>query len=171
MPNRVEKYLSDLAHGDAKQRQNAACLLGRDGIRPAVPNLIEALGDEAFEVQEAAAWSLGKIGAVEAIPALIDRLYDKSFATRSSVGWALVNIGEPARESVTEVYQSDRGEAGQMALMVLDRMAGFSAVDAYRLESAYIVDGDSEKVLRSGRRVLKGRKGPLFLSLPTPSIQ
>jgi HEAT repeat protein len=62
---------------------------------PAVPALIQALGDSGWEVRRAAAWALGKLGDPQAVPALIQALGDDWYDVRAAAAWALGAIGDP----------------------------------------------------------------------------
>jgi HEAT repeat protein len=62
---------------------------------PAVPHLIQALGDGNEDVRAAACWALVKIGA-PAVPHLIQALGDGNEDVRAAACWALVKIGAPA---------------------------------------------------------------------------
>ena len=70
---------------------------------PAVPALIQALGDSGWEVRRAAAEALGAIGDPQAVPPLIQALghetnpfADYRDAVRRAAAEALVKIGTPA---------------------------------------------------------------------------
>jgi HEAT repeat protein len=62
--------------------------------KPAVPALIEALGDGDEEVRWAACRALGNIRDASAVPALIEALGDEDWAVRREACWALGEIGE-----------------------------------------------------------------------------
>jgi HEAT repeat protein len=62
---------------------------------PAVPALIQALGDGSENFRWAAAWALGAIGDPQAIPALIQALGDSDRDVRRAAAWALGAIGDP----------------------------------------------------------------------------
>lgn len=53
-----------------RERCGAARALGEIGNPSAVPDLLNALNDEEWEVREAVAWALGKIGDKRALPDL-----------------------------------------------------------------------------------------------------
>jgi HEAT repeat protein len=85
---------------------------------PAVPALIEALGDQSAQVQGYATEALGKIGGAEAIRVLIERLRDPDSSARQRVGWALEDAADPsaipalmvaAREANREVRRAAVG--------------------------------------------------------------
>jgi HEAT repeat protein len=61
---------------------------------PAVPPLIQALGDEDIDVRRAACRALGEIGDRQAVPPLIQALRD--WNVRAAACEALVKIGAPA---------------------------------------------------------------------------
>jgi len=62
---------------------------------PAVPALIQALGDSYSDVRRAACEALGRIGDPRAIPALIQALGDWNEGVRRAACWALGKIGDP----------------------------------------------------------------------------
>jgi FOG: HEAT repeat len=61
---------------------------------PAVPALIQALGDSDWEVRRASAEALVKIGT-PAVPALIQALGDSDSAVRRAAAEALGKLGDP----------------------------------------------------------------------------
>jgi hypothetical protein len=62
---------------------------------PAVPALIQALGDSDWEVRCAAAEALGAIGDPQAVPALIKALGDSDRDVRRAAAEALGKLGDP----------------------------------------------------------------------------
>jgi HEAT repeat protein len=62
---------------------------------PAVPALIQALGDSDSAVRCAAAWALGDLGDPQAMPALIQALEDLDEAVRRAAAKALGDLGDP----------------------------------------------------------------------------
>jgi HEAT repeat protein len=68
---------------------------------PAVPALIQALGDRSENVRRAAAEALGAIGDPQAVPALIQALghetdpFADDWAVRRAAAWALGKLGDP----------------------------------------------------------------------------
>jgi hypothetical protein len=62
---------------------------------PAVPALIQALGDSDWDVRRAAAEALGKLGDPQAVPALIQALGDSDVGVRRAAAEALGKIGDP----------------------------------------------------------------------------
>ena len=61
---------------------------------PAVPALIQALGDSGWEVRRAATEALVKIGT-PAVSPLIQALGDRSENVRCAAAWALGDLGDP----------------------------------------------------------------------------
>jgi HEAT repeat protein len=59
---------------------------------PAVPTLIQALGDSDRDVRRAAAEALGKLGDPQAVPALIQALGDSDRAVRRAAQQAIQQI-------------------------------------------------------------------------------
>jgi HEAT repeat protein len=62
---------------------------------PAVPPLIQALGDRSENVRAAAAEALGAIGDPQAVPPLIQALGDSDWDVRCAAAWALGKLGDP----------------------------------------------------------------------------
>jgi hypothetical protein len=62
---------------------------------PAVPALIQALGDSDWDVRRAAAEALGKLGDPQAVPALIQALGDSDWDVRRAAAEALGELGDP----------------------------------------------------------------------------
>jgi len=62
---------------------------------PAVPALIQALGDSDRDVRRAAAEALGDLGDPQAVPALIQALRDDWEAVRRAAAEALGKLGDP----------------------------------------------------------------------------
>ena len=77
---------------------------------PAVPALIQALGDLSENVRRAAAEALGKLGDPQAVPALIKALGDDWNAVRRAAAEALGKLGDP--QAVPALIQAlgDRSE-------------------------------------------------------------
>ncbi|CUU33741.1 HEAT repeat-containing protein, partial [Armatimonadetes bacterium GXS] len=81
--------------GDSSLRKRVVDALSQAGS-PAVPALIQALGDEDWAVRAAACAALGRIGDPQAVPALIQALGDRDKVVREAACGALVKIGKPA---------------------------------------------------------------------------
>jgi HEAT repeat protein len=62
---------------------------------PAVPHLIQALGDGDRDVRVAACRALGEIGDGQAVPHLIQALGDRDWYVRAAACRALGQIGDP----------------------------------------------------------------------------
>ena len=73
--------------------------------QPAVPSLIEALGDEDWDVRREAAWALGEIGDARAVPSLIEALRDEDWRVREAAVEALEGIGAPALPELERTWQ------------------------------------------------------------------
>jgi hypothetical protein len=82
---------------DARFRKQLVEALGAVGT-PAVPPLIQALGDGDWDVRAAACEALVKIGA-PAVPPLIQALRDGNSDVRAAACEALVKIGIPGTPS------------------------------------------------------------------------
>jgi HEAT repeat protein len=66
--------------------------LGKIGDPQAIPPLLQALQDEAWEVREAACEALGAIGNPQAIPPLLQALQDEAWKVRAAAWEALWRI-------------------------------------------------------------------------------
>jgi HEAT repeat protein len=77
---------------------------------PAVPALIQALGDSGWNVRRAAAEALGKLGDPQAVPALIQALGDSDSAVRAVSAEALGAIGDPQAVPALIVALGDWGD-------------------------------------------------------------
>ena len=77
---------------------------------PAVPPLIQALGDSDRAVRRAAAEALGAIGDPQAVPALIQALGDYWYDVRRAAAEALVKIGTPAVPALIKALGDWRSE-------------------------------------------------------------
>jgi HEAT repeat protein len=73
---------------------------------PAVPHLIQALGDGDSDVRAAACWALGEIGDRQAVPPLIQALGDGDGYVRAAACRALGEIGD--RQAVPPLIQALR---------------------------------------------------------------
>ena len=88
-----EKFPEAFRRDTALKRRLVAAF-GAAGA-PAVPTLIQALGDEWDAVRFAAAEALGTLGDPQAIPALIQALGDRSENVRAAAAEALGKLGDP----------------------------------------------------------------------------
>jgi HEAT repeat protein len=79
---------------DARFRKQLVEALGAVGT-PAVPLLIQALGDWNSDVRAAACRALGEIGDRQAVPPLIQALGDGGWQVCRAACWALGQIGAP----------------------------------------------------------------------------
>jgi HEAT repeat protein len=93
-------------------RSIAAAALGNIGpaSKPAVPSLVELLGDEAEFVRSSAAFALGGIGrdAKAGIPALINALKDPDVAVRRQAPESLAEIGPEAKVAIPALVDALR---------------------------------------------------------------
>ena len=90
---------------------------------PAVPALIQALGDSGWEVRRAAAWALGAIGDPRAVPALIKALGDRSEDVRRAAAEALGKLGDPqAVPALTERLQDESGDVRKAAQAAIQQI-------------------------------------------------
>lgn len=93
IPYNVRKEIEGLYSSDSTERGYAAQQLGKMATLavPAIPFLIEILGDSVAFVRGGAAEALGKIGK-PAVEPLIAALKDKDRRVREKAVWALVEI-------------------------------------------------------------------------------
>jgi NADH dehydrogenase len=109
----VSYWLSLLASDEEPAQQDAVGALNRLG-QAAVPELIQALNDDDWQVRHQAALVLGAIGpeAKAAVPALIAALDDDDKYFRSHAATALGKIGPEARAAVPALIEAlkDRDE-------------------------------------------------------------
>jgi hypothetical protein len=87
-------------HDDTDLKRRLVEAFGAAGA-PAVPALIQALGDSECDVRRAAAEALGKLGDPQAVPALIQALGDRRemFAVRQRRRWAISATPKPCPRS------------------------------------------------------------------------
>ena len=81
-------------HDDTDLKRRLVKAFGAAGA-PAVPLLIQALGDSDRAVRCAAAEALGKLGDPQAVPPLIQALGDSDWDVRCAAAEALGAIGDP----------------------------------------------------------------------------
>ncbi len=95
---------------------------------PAVPLLIEAMGDKESRVRSSAAEAVGDIGprASSAVPALTDLLRDKENYVRGVAACSLGKMGRAAKSAVPALIaasrnpQLDVGKKAAEALRAID---------------------------------------------------
>ncbi|HZT83199.1 MAG TPA: HEAT repeat domain-containing protein [Gemmataceae bacterium] len=98
-PEDVGRQIDRLADPDADERFRARWAIANVGA-PAIPHLIEALGDENPHVRQEAAAALGGMFGTdrsEAVPALAKLAADPEPEVRAAAVEALACIGPPAR--------------------------------------------------------------------------
>lgn len=104
-------------------RWGAALDLGWLGDVRALPDLLAALHEPAFELRQSAIWALGQMQVGEAVEHLAPLLYDEDESVRFMAGLALVSIG--TRDALAALQQAAEGEnepaarAAGSALVVL----------------------------------------------------
>lgn len=114
MPAHEERTLGPLAaaleDSHAETRQHAARALGAMGslAAPAVPSLVDLLGNENSTCRSEAALALGRIGsaAITACPALTQALLEDSRSVRSSAALALCRIGHVDDEILSALCEA-----------------------------------------------------------------
>jgi hypothetical protein len=110
-------------HDDTDLKRRLVEVFGAAGA-PAVPALIQALGDSGWEVRRAAAEALGKLGDPQAVPPLIKALGDSDRDVRFAAAWALGKLGDP--QAIPALIQAlgDRSEnvrrAAQQAIQQIE---------------------------------------------------
>jgi len=130
--NKVEKNIRLLKSGDAKQRKQAAEMLGTIGNPGAFPGLMDALEDEDPKVRANAAEALGKIGDPGAIPGLIDMLRDLHGNVRISAAVALgiIRVNDQQFETILEMLTGDVLQEKWGAAVALGEIKDAKAVPA-----------------------------------------
>ena len=88
------KIMGMLSSDVKQERCGAARALGDIGNPSAVPDLLNALNDEDWEVREAVAWALGKIGDKRALP-------DLQEVAKSDPNHSVRNVAQEAIEAIS----------------------------------------------------------------------
>src|SRR5437868_5090181 len=98
---RAAEWQARLTEPDIKDRCEAADALGRLGTaaRPAIPQLLELLGDDDPLVRANASVALGRIGPA-AVPGLIQSLNVSKIQTRRAAAQALAIAGAAAQTAL-----------------------------------------------------------------------
>ena len=125
---------------DARFRKQLVEALGAVGT-PAVPPLIQALGDRNSDVRAAACWALGEIGDRRAVPPLIQALRDGYSNVRAAACEALVKIGAPAVPHLIQALRDGNSDVRWAACRALGAIGDRQAVPP--LIQA-LGDGDSD---------------------------
>jgi HEAT repeat protein len=128
-----------LLDADVRLRRNVAVVLNvlagdwfdhswsKVNIRPCLPALRKALGDNDAHVREWSAQAIGEIGpgAAEAVPALIALLRNLDVGSRHSAAFALWKIGPKAALPALREALSDPDEfVRQSAAMAIENIEG-----------------------------------------------
>ena len=114
----LREQFPEVFRQDARFRKQLVEALGAVGT-PAVPLLIQALGDWDEDVCRAAAEALGAIGDPQAIPALIQALGDDESWVRAAAARALGAIGDPQAVPALSVWAHAGEDAARDALQTL----------------------------------------------------
>jgi len=125
----LREQFPEVFRQDARFRKQLVEALGAVGT-PAVPLLIQALGDWDEDVCRAAAEALGAIGDPQAIPALIQALGDDWDAVRRAAAEALVKIGTPAVSPLIQALGDDWDAVRRAAAWALGKLGDPQAVPA-----------------------------------------
>jgi HEAT repeat protein len=122
-----EEWSRDLQGGTPMVRERAVVAVCEFGA-PAVPLLIEAIGDQDFNVRTLAIFCLGRMGptAKDAVPALVKTLEDRDWIVRRYAAAALGTLEATAADSApalarTAVEDSEDG-VRQTAKFALGRL-------------------------------------------------
>ncbi|MEJ5343928.1 MAG: HEAT repeat domain-containing protein [Chloroflexus sp.] len=134
-------------------RERVAEALAKLGI-PAVPALVQALGDGDADVREAAAAALGRIGDAAAVPALVPVLRDGYADVREAAAAALGQIGAPAVPALVQALGDGDANVRRAAAAALGQIGDAAAVPA--LVRAL---GDGERQVREAAAAALGQIG------------
>lgn len=146
--------VSRLRSANARERWNAAALLGNEGTSEATPALVARLTDPSARVREYAAAALGNVGDRRAVPDLILRLRDEIDAVRQRAAGALGSLADPgALSDLTRVAVEDaNANVRQTAAGALQTMP-----DARALPSLIQAAGDPDPYVRQVATEALGR--------------
>jgi HEAT repeat protein len=144
-----------LDDNDREVKRGTALALAKVGgaeAKPAVPILVELLGDDDATTRELAAAALGTAGeaAAEAVPALGKALSDRSPAVRRNAALALNHVGPEAgkviRQLVRAMDKQEPKEVRQYAADALDKTD--EAINDVVPELLAILKEDGDQLVR-----------------------
>jgi len=101
---------------------------------PAVPALIQALGDSDANVRRASAEALGNLGDPQAVPALLHVLGDSEADVRRAAAEALGNLGDPQAVPALSVL----AHVGESAAVAALQKLGYDAIPLLQAVSQVI---------------------------------
>jgi HEAT repeat protein len=137
---RIERLVAALAVPEADERLAAADALTKMGpdAKPAMPSLIEALGDKNLYVRRSAAVALGSIGknAALAIPFLIEALQDNEPTVQVFAAAGLCGIGYGDDRVVAALLEKIKGNDSVVRFGLRRMLAVFGSEVSDSLESA-----------------------------------
>ena len=124
---------------------------------PAVPALIQALGDSDWAVRRAAAGALGAIGDPQAVPPLIQALGDRSENVRRAAAEALVKIGTPAVSPLIQALGDSDWAVRRAAAEALGAIGDPRAVPAL-IQALWDSDGDVRRAAQQAIQQIKTKQ-------------
>jgi HEAT repeat protein len=154
--------LCDMLSGGERVPALRALARYGDEAAPAIPRVIELLGDDDSEVRWNAARTLGKIGptAREAVPALVATLKDDDALVREHAAEALGDIGPDAKNAVLPLMAALKDPDARVrrdAVRSLGQI-GLADKDAIPAVRSLLKDKD-DKVRRAARTTLLQQTG------------
>lgn len=126
----LEPLKKKLESADAEERREAAVDLGRAG-RPAVPFLLQAVGDTDWRVRKTAVEALVALRGQDVIQGLIQRLssHDNAGARNSAIE-ALVHLGEDSVEALLSAIGTNDVDVRKFIVDILGDSKDPRAVEA-----------------------------------------
>jgi len=167
VPNTPEPPLSywidqlKAGKGDRRSAFSALLRVGPEAA-PAVPVLIEALGDADESVRDQAALVLGLIrrGAKEAVPALAKATKDKSPTVRLKALEALGRIGPDAASAVPVLVEAIQGSDPSLRVFAIQAVYGIGPDAEGAIPALIAALRDSDKIVRLHAAQALANMGP-----------
>ena len=152
----LREQFPEVFRQDARFRKQLVEALGAVGT-PAVPLLIQALGDWDEDVCRAAAEALGAIGDPQAVPALIQALGDGWDDVRRAAAEALVKIGTPAVPALIQALGHRYSAVRRAAARALGELGDPQAVPALT-ERLQDESGDVRKAAQAAIQQIQAKQ-------------
>lgn len=116
----MKGYLHDLQFGDDNERSNAVSMLANYNDKEVKKALVDAIGDDYYEVRTFAIESLVAIGDKKALPAIKQAIHDGHDWVRGAVAIAIGKLGsEEDIETLIELIDDTSMGVRQRAIMAL----------------------------------------------------